>query len=219
MIVDIVEREGLGWRSPHARRIPERHPRKAWVVKKHEGAAVRRLFKSPDTYGVYCYRDIRNVVASYMRFMATRGNGVFQVPEIPTFEMLQKKKFVQRLISNYNIWINLPRVRVVRYEDFITDLAAEATAIGEHIGLPLPDGEAKRLAEKYSIKSQQRRMKKLRELNNEAAEEMHVSTRLHPNHIYDGETNWKIDLAPEQIKYIESIAGPWLDHKQYRVPA
>ena len=219
---DILESRKRGGRNPNAREIPDRKPNWLWVCKQHEGKSIRGYMKLyPTTVALYCYRDVRNVVVSFLRFVERRGGRLFSLPNVLDFDALMEQKFVERLLGNYKYWSQFPRCHISRYEDFVGDLVGEAKGIATHLNCDFEDDDAKELAERYSIESQRLVVTKLQEYAakgmDKEATELHNFTRIHPGHIHDGVTDFHTELTLDQIARVEVIAGSWLEDRGYEI--
>jgi len=219
---DLLESRKIGERKPNSHGEPAAKENWWWACKMHEGVRGSSLMqKHPTAVAVYCYRDVRNVVVSYLRLMSTESNGTFFVKDSPNFEKLMEENFIQRVLNNYKLWTGFgDRCWVSQYENFTPNLADEVRGIARHLKLTLAEGEADEVAARYSVSEQKKRMEQIRGLHandKSVAKKLHEATRLHPNHIRSEVTDFRTELTAYQISEIESVAGDWLAARGYPV--
>lgn len=201
----LVEAAGRGQRMEWA--APDQLPavlrqharsRDLLVVKTHVFTdAVEAEFRAGRAYGVYCYRDIRDVIVSIIH------------KESKPFDAVWVADRVASNLKWYAQWTRQPRTLVTRYETLIADIPAEVTRIAAHLGLTLTPDAAASIAAQYTPDQQRQRMAAA------SAGGFDPHSLLHHNHLSASAGQpggWRGALTPEQIAFIErpDIAGDWL---------
>jgi hypothetical protein len=167
-------------------------------------------FEKQNAVGVYIFRDIREVTASYMRKHSAR------------FEAILKAGLIERSLENYHRWTALNGVLISKYEEVVLDLHNEVKRIASHIGVSLPDEHYHRISEDLALDNQIQRIKRFsRTTAKEARAGKSIfdpRTLLHLNHITSGTNgNWQNALSQEQIALIESKTANWLLRNGYKL--
>lgn len=169
---------------------------------------IEHEFRQPTTKGVYCYRDIRDVVVSFMH------------KENKGFNETWVKRRVENNLQWYENWNKLPNMLVSRYEDMTQNLAREVQRIAQHLDISIVPEQAEEIAALYTIEKQ-------REVISKAVQESRLEdapggvkfdphTLLHTNHIHSGAIGgWKSILTAEQAAFVEQLAGKWLVEHGY----
>ena len=179
------------------------------VVKSHyflQGA--NNCIKEGRGKAVYVYRDVRDVVPSFMNVSgASFGASVFAM---------------EKSLNEYKKWVNTEDILISKYEELVEDVKREVGRITEYLGLTLDDSIADEIAMKFSLQEQKKRIKQTNykkideEIGRENAPEPH--SLLKKNHINSGESGqWNVALSRFQIGMIESIAYDWLKEKGYPI--
>lgn len=137
---------------------------------------------------LYCYRDIRDVLASAYR--------TWGIP--PSLDM------ADALVDQFNHWMPAQNC-LVRYDEMMSrpDLAIKriAAALGHEVDVP----EVKRQLAGLSYDSPGPRSK-----------EHHLVNLFHPNHITDGRhETWHGCVAPELVAAIEHRHAEWFSRHGY----
>ncbi len=209
----LVEQAGLGTRVEW---VPPQEFGK--VRDKYAGYGGWKVFKSHicteqmveefqrnNALGVYIYRDIRDVFVSLIR-----KNKL-------TYSPTWVDNLLEVFLNDYRRWTTQPRMLVSRYEDVLTDLAAEVERIAGHLGIPLERAESESVARLYTREKQLERISEAaanNDLTTARGNVLNPRTLLHTNHIQSGEWGtWRGYLTPRQIAFIEDGARQWLlDH-------
>jgi hypothetical protein len=188
---------------------------RAWrAIKSHEG---NRFFAAALAQGkaraLYAFRDVRDVVFSLMH---KRGK---------SFEQLLRQGMIHQILANDRFWVAQPNVLIQRYEDLLADPAAGIKDLAGHLGIPLADGEASRLADEYSQEANRARAEALRRRLQEAGVDLESPTNLqicdpttllHWNHLRSGNSgSWRATATPGQRKILERLCGRWLEAHGY----
>lgn len=217
----LVEDAGLGKRIEWARPAEFGRLRKqyqydpSWKVFKTHTCTERieKEFRRGNAKGVYCYRDLRDVVVSTMR--------KFDMP----FEKLWTMGFLEDRFREYQTWTALPHVLVSKYENMMADMPGEIAKIAAHFGIAVDAAKCAMLATEYSLERQRERIedaKKRGELRQGPVDGVlfDPQSNLHANHIQGGKiAGWKEFLSTEQIERIEAKAADWLGAHGYELTA
>ncbi|MFQ5629409.1 MAG: sulfotransferase domain-containing protein [bacterium] len=215
----LVEEAGLGkrvdWVKPqHFRKLRKQFAEDAsWKVFKNHVCTdkMRKEFHRGNAMGIYCYRDLRDVMVSTMRKYEM------------SFAQLFDNGFVDDLLLQYQRWTALPRVLVSKYEVMINDLAGEVERIAGHLGISLPAEKHKQVADEHKIERQKERIVNAKQKGALRAGVVDSvlfdpHTNLHTNHIHQGEIGgWKGTLSHEQVKLLEAKAAKWLEEHGYEL--
>lgn len=220
IVAHVVEQAGLGRRVPWA--PPEEFPRirDEWseycrlkVFKTHRmTGAIQAEFDRCDAKAVYIYRDLRDVVASWIRKHDAAFDRVF-------FD----RDLVGESLAMYDLWTARQSVLISRYEDAVSDLPAEVARIATFLGVGLTPAECDRVAVDYSIDRQLARIGKLKEdpargASGGTGQVFDRDSLLHTNHIASGRHGaWSDVLTDLQVAMIERQAGGWLVDRGYEL--
>lgn len=178
------------------------------VVKCHDWLPWERAAAEEDRRVLYSYRDLRDVVVSWMKKAGL------------TFQEVMADGYVERLLENDYLWTRATGVLVSRYESLVEDLAGEVGRIAAHLEIPVDRATAARHAATYSF---ERQRQKIASFDFER-EGVHVGghvlydaeSLLHHNHIHTGgEGMWRSALTPRQVEVLEEMAGGWLREGGY----
>jgi hypothetical protein len=146
------------------------------------------------------YRDIRDIVVSTMKFRKASFEEVAATIYAETIAREQK-------------WLEFippEQVRRVRYADMYIDIAVEALAIADFLGIPLSNEKAAEIAENLSI---ERMRPILATMNN-----MDAFTQYSPTQIQGVvPRQWETQLTPEQVNTImsDSRIADWMQENGY----
>jgi len=184
------------------------------VIKSHEGdRSFAAALADGRAVAVYAHRDVRDVVFSLMH---KRGM---------TFEQLLRQGMIHQVLANDRFWTAQPRVLIQRYDDLLTDPAGGVTALARHLGIPLGDGEATRIADEYSHEANRLRAEALRRrleeagVNLDSAANVQIcdpKTLLHWNHLRSGGSrSWRSSATPLQLATLDRLCGRWLEARGY----
>lgn len=172
--------------------------------------AVVEEFEKKNAKGVYIFRDIRDVAASYMR--------KYEVD----FAGMLRSHILERSLENYCKWTSLPNVSISQYERVIPDLPSEVEKIAVHIGAVLEKEKYREIAEEFSLDKQLRRIEEFKRKadreKNGKSQIFDPDTMLHTNHITStSKENWQQSLKREEVAYIEELAKEWLRKHDYKL--
>lgn len=220
IVAHVVELAGLGRRVPWA--PPEEFPRirNQWsrygplkVFKTHRmTGAIQAEFDDGGAKAVYIYRDLRDVVASWIRKHDVAFDQVFH-----------DRDLVGESLAMYDRWTARQSVLISRYEDAVGDLPAEVSRIATFLGVGLTPAECDRIAGDYSIDRQLERIETLKEDPTRGAsggtdQVFDRDSLLHTNHIASGQHGaWSAVLTDLQVAMIERRAGGWLVDRGYEL--
>jgi hypothetical protein len=191
--------------------------RSGWrAFKSHEGDRVfARALAEGRAVAVYAYRDVRDVVFSLMH---KRGW---------TFEQLLRQGMIHQVLDNDRFWTRQPNVLIQRYEEILADPRGAVMALADHLRIALPDSEAARIAEEYSLESNKARTEALRRRLEQAGMDLHTAanaqicdanTLLHWNHVRSGGSSWFVESTPRQRQVLHRLCGRWLQSRGYVLP-
>lgn len=169
--------------------------------------SVRLALRSGRAVGLYTFRDIRDVVVSFMH------------KEERPFSEESARHHVTQNLAWYAGWVKEAGVLVSRYETFVQDLPAEVARIAAFLNIPLSAADCAEVAAQYSLERQRETIAKSVEANHlsrHANSQFDPYSLLHTNHIHSGEVGaWRSELTPHQIAFVEGLAGDWLTENGY----
>jgi len=189
--------------------------KRCWrVAKSHEGdRSFTAALVDGRALAVYAYRDVRDVVFSLMH---KRGM---------TFEQLLRQGMIHQILVNDRFWMAQPHVLIQRYEDLLSDPAGGVNELARHLGIPLGESEAARIADEYSHEANRARAEALRRrlheagVNLDSAANVQIcdpTTLLHWNHIRSsGSGSWRSSATPRQLATLDRLCGRWLEERGY----
>jgi len=187
----------------------EKEENKYLVVKCHDYIKeVRELVLERKAIVIYIYRDIRDVMVSWVR-----------QEQKPAWRVINRKR-IERLLYNYYNWTALENALISKYEDTIKDLKRETTKIAKTIGVHMEESMAEEIAKKYSINQTKKRIAQfpLDKLMASGFQPYDPHTHLHIGHIQSGKVGrYKKELSSLQVGFIEDIAFNWLVERGYLI--
>jgi hypothetical protein len=132
---------------------------------------------------------------------------------------------IHQILANDRFWVTQPNVLIQRYEDLLQDPAGSVSELASHLGIPLPEGEAIRIANAYSREANRARADALRRRLQEAGVNLDSpsnlqicdpTTLLHWNHMRpEFAGSWQSTATPAERRILERLCGPWLDAHGY----
>lgn len=185
------------------------------VIKVHRCTnSIASEFTQGNALGIYTFRDIRDVYASYMK------------QRVKPFDYLWREGFVESCLANYQRWTRLPNVLVSKYENITTNLAEEVYRIAQHLGLSIEAEQYEAIAADYSVEIQQQRISQFRHrlLQMQLASNDHreivdyhdEESLLHMNHIHSGKNgSWIENLSVEEADLISDRVKNWCAETNY----
>lgn len=185
------------------------------VVKVHVcTASIQAEFLQDNALGTYIFRDIRDVFSSYLK------------QRQKSFQVLWDENFIELCLDNYQIWTTLPNMLISTYEDMIQDLPKEVCRIAQHLHLDICPEQCQKIANDYSLETQQKRVKTFRKQllktpldpqdHREIVDYHDEETLLHMNHIDSAKNGrWREDLAPQEAALIEQKVEDWCAQNGY----
>lgn len=157
----------------------------------------------PDSNSIYSYRDVRDVIASFIQKYKFSFND-FKIEEKKVFE------FIDWIIEFDNkIRISSTNKLILRYESFVDDLPSLINEISMFLNLK-PDFNEKI--------SQEVSFDKLHALTNNPSFKKDWKTQLWPRHLKDGKIKkYKEILTESQLQqiYQKTKAKNWLEENKY----
>ncbi len=180
-----------------------------WAVLKAHDAHERfaEILSTRKAVGFYAYRDLRDVVLSYMHKTGT------------DFDSLMERGFVELCLNNDRFWRAQPGMLIQNYDDLIAHPARGVGQVADHLGVTLEAGEAESIAEGMSWESNRRKVETLAErLRGEGAtpspddqSRFDPVSLLHWNHIRPtSPPGASKGGTPRQRGLIEQVCRPWL---------
>lgn len=185
------------------------------VVKVHVCTEpIQAEFTQNNALGIYIFRDVRDVFSSYLK------------QRQKSFKFLWDESFLETCLNNYKIWTSLPNMLISTYQEVMDNLPEEVHRIAQHLNLKVSPAECKKIADEYSLESQQQRIKRFRNqllqtpLNpndhREIVDYHDEETLLHMNHIDSAKHGrWREDLSPEEVTLIEEKVMEWCNQNSY----
>ncbi len=164
--------------------------------------------------GVYAYRDLRDVAYSLVHKLRVD----FQ-------ELIERRRFLELVIENDQVWTTRKNLLVQRYESIIADPASAVEEIAGFLEINLGQGEAAEVAAEYSFEANRRRAEVL--TDQLAAQGVNLAddrnalifdpqTLLHWNHVRQGSAGgWRDESTPEERQALARICGAWLIERGY----
>ena len=202
----------------YAEKLAENPRTGPWAVLKahdfHDGFG--ELLATGRAIGFYSYRDLRDVISSYMYKTGT------------DIETLREQGFLDLCVNNDRAWRAQPGMLVQPYADLIANPVAGVAAIARHLGLELPDGEAAAIADAMSLAANRRKVDsmsaRLREqgvtLLAQDQTKFDPVSLLHWNHIRSQTGDADQDpTAAARRRIVEEDCRPWLIANGFDVAA
>ena len=205
--------KGLGWVEPE--QFPNlqtnyMNDNRLLVIKCHSYInGAQDLISRGEAKAIYVYRDLRDVIVSIMNKNKT------------SFRHVMQSGFIHSILQEYDNWNKLNDIFVAKYENMIKDLAQETLKIAKYIGVDLDKSSAVKIAGKYTIEQQVKRIQSF-DYNTygvrSGKNNYDPDFLLHDSHIFSGNTKqWIKMLSPFEIGLIEDIAYDWLLDKNYSI--
>lgn len=178
------------------------------VIKSHAFIPeAESLFRAGKAKALFSYRDIRDVVVSYMTMQGV------------SFNKLLDEGFIYAVLKAYEDWTRVSVIHISRYEDLIADLPGEVARVADYLGINLKAEEAAEIAGEYSLERQKARMGQNRFAPSQEPirdQKTNPKTLLKDNHIHSGaQGRWRTILAKREIALVEHIARDWMRERGY----
>jgi hypothetical protein len=211
----VVEMVGRGQRQTYvepeklAEAVDQQPPSPVLKVAKTHvfNDSVRSALRSGRAVGLYTFRDIRDVVVSFMH------------KERRAFSEESARHHITHNLAWYAGWAAEAGVMVSRYEAIVQDLSAEVARIAAFLDIPLSAADCAEVAAQYNVERQRETIAKSVESNqltHYTNSQFDPHSLLHTNHIHSGEVGgWRSALTPDQIAFVEGLAGDWLTENGY----
>ena len=111
-----------------------------YVVKIHGYSSYfADLIRADKARAIYVYRDIRDVVTSFMSWRKT------------SFESVIREKWIEKIVKDSSRWESVENIHISRYEVLMKDVENEVLRIANNIGLSIDRELAKEIANECSI--------------------------------------------------------------------
>jgi hypothetical protein len=160
-------------------------------------------------FGVYIYRDLRDVAFS----LTHRFNTTFE-------EVVRQKRLIHHSIENDKFWRSQPRVHVQQYQQVVDDPVAAVLELAKHLGLSVSSELAESVAHEYSFSANLARTTAVGDrfvskgLNLSQPENSLIydeHTLLGWNHMRQGrQGGWRDEASQDQLLTLLATCGAWL---------
>lgn len=175
---------------------------------------IAEAFHNNEAIGIYTFRDLRDVYASYMS------------QRMKPFHYLWNEGLLDTCLESHRWWTSLPHILVSHYEDLVADLPGEVQRIANHLGVTLNGETCEQIASDYSIEHQQKRIHQFKQtlLKTERNPDDHreivdyhdENSLLHVNHIHSAKTGrWQAELTDTEAATIVNYVKDWCALNQY----
>lgn len=189
-----------------------------WGVLKAHDAHDRfaAILGTRQALGLYAYRDLQDVVYSYMHVSGS------------DFDSVMERGFVELCLNNDRFWRAQPGMLVQNYDDLIANPVRGVEEIAEHLGVILSAGEAAQIAETLSWKANQRKLKRLADQLQSAGMDLAADDQasidpvslLHWNHIRSSDpTAGSPQATVREQRLIELSRQSWLAAQGLEAPS
>ena len=170
---------------------------------------IRQLITEGKALGLFCYRDLRDVIVSF------KNKDNLNIQNSNSVQNL-----VNQYLQNFHDWIVLNNTLVSKYENFVDDIESEISRISLFLGLEVDDKDVSEIAKKLHRsnlkKSQANPENEVFVKNSTKGFYFDNKTLLHKNHIHSGEPNqWKNELPHNVLNRIEKTSAEWLYNNGY----
>lgn len=181
------------------------------VVKCHSFLPeAKGLIKDGKAKAIYVYRDVRDVIVSFMNVTGM------------SFVRILRQGYLETILSDYYKWSSTGDILISKYEEMVKEIHKETLRIANYLGISIDESRAIEFSQKFNIQQQKERIREVsyesiyREYGREDAPEPH--SLLKKDHIRSGKPEqWRQALSGFQIAMIESIAYDWLNEQGYIV--
>jgi hypothetical protein len=189
------------------------------IVKEHHYMthAMEKTKLGPHCYFLYSFRDLRDVLVSLYQ----KGGQLSSLNSESNQWRGRMESILRGILYDCAHWTRQNNVLISRYEEVTANIQSEVKRISSHLKLPVSDADIVRIAEQVSLKNQ---MAYINSINFKDYGDGPMTDRydpislLHEKHFYGGESGkWKREFSLQQLEFIESIAGAWLQDHGYVV--
>jgi hypothetical protein len=175
---------------------------KSFVVKTHSPPSIysRLCIRFGILKGTYIFRDPRDVALSvYEHGKRLRNQNFDSKTQFDTLESMEQAiTFTRTLLPVWKAWTNLSGVHTVRFEDFRSNMPAQAKKLVEFLGLKLEFDQVEEIVGRYNRHGSDRG-------------KAPAST-----HFHGGESGrWRKIMTESQIKLCEDAFGDYLTTMGY----
>lgn len=185
------------------------------VLKAHDThPAFDRELDAGRAVGLYCYRDLRDVVYS----MADKLNGGFR-------QAVDEFRVLDRSLTNDAAWPFRPGVLVQRYEERLADDRPAVAEIARHLKVTLSMDEVAGIAAEFGLARNRERTDRLADrLRTDGVDlsdprnacRYDPGSLLHWNHVRDGRAGgWRRRATPDELAVLRERCGGWLIARGY----
>lgn len=158
---------------------------------------------------IYLVRDPRSVMVSYHIFLTKLG-----FIDLPLSDFIHNPSLgIVSWVSHVDDWMNktVPgtRMRVFRYEDMLSDVAARIEEIAFLIGCKLGSEQVVRIAEHCSFSEMKALEKGTGSLTTLRHDKSFSFVR------QGSSTGWRDVISSDDLAYIETVSEHWMSHFNY----
>jgi hypothetical protein len=181
----------------HVLKVPDFHP------------AFGDMLQAGSAKAVYSYRDVRDVICSYMRKARTSFD-----------ETIQPGGILPKVLDSFYRWTSTSGILIQKYSLIEAGPAEAVLQIGSHLGIALDRREAESISGTYSREANYGRTQALaaelrsRGTDLDKRENAYLydqHTLLHWNHVSaERSDQWRETLGRSEIAALGPIVSPWL---------
>ena len=183
------------------------------VVKEHAWRPPISELTWSATRLVYCYRDLRDVIASVCQVKPALKQHSREDWEA------EVRKLIDYYVAVHHRWVASPAVLVTRYEAMYQDIPCEVRRIAAHLHIEVTEPDISDIAQQVSLQSHESYIRTFdfaRNGRGPLVDRVDPVTQLHQRHLNGGEVGkWRSLLTNEQVQFVESVAGRWLNENGY----
>lgn len=191
---DIVRRIRQALDDPHRIYVNKTHKYQPMFLSRSDFASGRAKI-------TMIYRDIRDIVASHLKFKK-RSTFAGVMVDLEDWTTHAERDWFEAVPENM-------RLRV-RYEDIAHDIKNHALLIAKFLGLALTVAQAEQIAAELHIERVRQETRKQSNMN--------AHTHCGVEHVHDGSAGWYREvLTAKQIATIEDRVGDWLTANGYQI--
>lgn len=170
---------------------------------------IKYEIESDNAIVFHCYRDIRDVVVSYINKGWISGNQASIIDAVDNY------------LKEHNAWQNYStEINSRKYENFAFKLVDEIHYLSNVLNIKLNEEQINKISNDLNIESLKKSQDKISEdkLRQSSNQTFHQDTLLHTNHINDGSSGQFLKaLSKSNISLIESLAYNYLVKNDYQL--
>lgn len=172
------------------------------IVKVHWPARVlERKLNSENVRYIYSYRDVRDVLASFI------GKGVELPPN-------KAQETIEQELAAFQVFTNRKHVLITKYEEFVGDVPGLIDTIGRFLSIDVSRELRRDLANRLHVDRQRAEVERLMKQND--AKILSETSRLTRHHVGDARIGKWRDVLPEDVQQMSCrVAANWLAQQGY----